>query len=95
MKFEDHCRESFELFGCEYAEVHLWLDEFAGKPGFGSRHRHVRHHLDGIAEARRLFGDGGAEAARIHIISDLKAEGWREGDAFPRNERHYKAMGLW
>ena len=50
--------------------------------------------LAGIEEARLLFGDKGAEAARQHIISDLKMEGWRESDPFPRDEFDYVRMGL-
>jgi hypothetical protein len=58
------------------------------------RHRGLRHHLEGIEEVRRKFGDQAAEAARQHIISDLKMEGWTETDAFPRNEQHYIKLGL-
>jgi len=94
MKFEEHCKESKLLLGNEFAPVHRWLDEFAGKPPFGMRHRRMRHHLAGIEEARKLFGDSGAEAARQHIISDLKMEGWRESDPFPRDEFDYVRMGL-
>ena len=95
MKFESHCRESLELFGNEFREVHLWLDEFAGQPSFGLKHRHKRHHLQGIAEAEKLFGPTGAAAAHQHIISDLKLEGWTKSDPFPKNEAHYKSMGLY
>ena len=31
-KFEEHCEESIRLFGQPYAEVHRWLDAFAGSP---------------------------------------------------------------
>jgi hypothetical protein len=41
-----------------------------------------------------LFGDGAAEAARGHIISDLKEEGWTEKDRFPIDESDYVRMGL-
>jgi len=33
-------------------------------------------------------------AARQHIISDLKQEGWKGSDRFPKNEQDYKSMGL-
>ncbi len=94
MKFEDHCKESLQLFGKPFEEVHRWLDEFAGKPPYGMKHRRVRHHLAGILEAERRFGPGAAEAARRHIISDLKMEGWSETDPFPRDEADYVRMGL-
>ena len=29
-RFEDHCAESIRLFGQPYADVHRWLDAFAG-----------------------------------------------------------------
>ena len=48
------------------------------------------------SQARRLFGDNGAEAATLHILADLREEGWREGvDRFPEDEREYVRMGLW
>ncbi len=94
MKFEDHCKESIVILGEPFAEVHRWLDEFAGKPGIGMRHRKKRHHLAGITEVRQLFGERAAEAARRHIVSDLMMEGWREGDHFPDNELDYIRMGL-
>ena len=30
MRFEDHCTESFFLFGDSFDLVHQWLDDFAG-----------------------------------------------------------------
>jgi hypothetical protein len=41
-----------------------------------------------------LFGEEAGMAARQHIISDLKEEGWTENDPFPKNEEHYVGMGL-
>ncbi len=93
-KLEDHCMESLVLFGKPYAEVHKWLDEFAGSPKCGMKHRKVRHHEAGIIKAILLFGDEAGKAARQHIISDLKMEGWTERDPFPKNEAHYVKMGL-
>ena len=92
--FEQHCVQAIHAFGKPYAEVHLWLDEFAGKPPYGMRHRKKRHHLAGIEEVRKLWGDVAAEAARQHIITDLKMEGWGETDPFPKDEGHYQRMGL-
>lgn len=92
--FDQHCAEASQQFGQPFAEVHLWLDEFAGQPPHGMRHRKKRHHLAGIEEVRKLWGDEGAEAARQHIITDLKLEGWRESDPFPKDEGHYQWLGL-
>jgi len=91
---EEHCRESVNLFDKSYEEVHLWLDEFAGSKQYGFRHRKVRHHEAGIAEVCRLFGQEAGNAARQHIISDLKTEGWRTGDPFPKNENDYVKIGF-
>ena len=94
MTREEHCKESIEKLGKPFKEVHEWLDAFAGTKEFGMRHRKKRHHLKGIEEVRTLWGDEAAEAARLHIISDLKMEGWRESDPFPRDEAQYVEMGL-
>lgn len=94
-KFEEHCKESIELFGEAYEEVHLWLDEFHGTERYTMRHRRVRHHETGIKEVIRLFGDKAGEVARQHIISDLMEEGWTKSDPFPLDEDHYVKMGLY
>ena len=94
MTLEAHCRECLALFGKEYREVHIWLDEFAGTPEYKMRHRRVRHHEAGIQKAIKLFGEEGGKAARIHVVADLKTEGWKEGDHFPQDERDYMRMGL-
>jgi hypothetical protein len=94
MKLEEHCLECLQKLGKPFKEVHIWLDEFAGSKQYGMKHRHLRHHSAGIIEVRKKFGIDAAEAARLHIISDLKMEGWQEGDAFPMNESHYKKIRL-
>lgn len=94
MHFKEHCRQSLELFGVNYAHVHRWLDAFAGTRVYGMRHRRARHNLAGIEEVRQKWGDQAAEVARQHIISDLKEEGWTEDDHFPRDEGDYVRMGL-
>lgn len=93
MRFQQHCDESVRLFGKPFKQVHLWLDSFYAS--IGARHRRHRHHLAGIEEVRRRWGDEAAEAARRHIISDLQQEGWREGrDRMPADEADYVGMGL-
>ena len=94
MKIEDHCRQSVEMFGAPREPLHRWMDEFAGSEKYGMRHRRVRHHAAGIREAARLFGPEAESVARQHVIADLKEEGWAESDPFPRDERHYVALGL-
>jgi hypothetical protein len=92
--FEEHCLGSLKLFGKSFAEVHLWLDEYAGTEEYGYRHRKKRHHMEGIRQAAELFGTDAAKVARQHIISDLKMEGWTENDPFPKNEANYVKIGL-
>ena len=94
MKLEEHEKESLAIFGKPWTEIHLWLDEFAGTPEFGMRHRRKRHHREGLREAEKLFGWEGVLAARLHIMSDLKEEGWKESDCFPEDEADYVRMGL-
>lgn len=94
-KFDEHCDESLKVFGNSFAEVHLWLDELAGTPEYGFRHRKIRHNEAGIRLIGKLFGDDALVAARQHIISDLKQEGWTENDHFPVDEADYVKMGLY
>ena len=53
-----HARTSARLFGGspgDYLAVHRWLDD--SKRHFADvRHRAVRHHEEGVAEAERVFG---------------------------------------
>jgi hypothetical protein len=95
MKLRDHCIESEQLFGKRYEEIHQWLDEFAGSEKYGMKHRRVRHHEAGICKAVELFGPDVEQAARQHIISDLKEEGWHENDPFPNDEKDYVRMGFY
>ena len=90
----EHCAETIVVLGKLFEEVHRWLDEFAGQPPYEMRHSKLRHHLAGIKQVRKVWGDRAAEAARLHIMADLKQEGWTEDMPFPRDEQHYKGMGL-
>lgn len=92
MKLEAHCEQSVRIFGTEYREVHLWLDEYFS--ALGARHRRRCHHLAGIEEVRQKWGDRASEVAKQHVIDDLKEEGWVDGDHFPRDEADYVRMGL-
>ena len=93
MKFEDHCAECARVLGEPFAQVNAWLDEYAATP-LGARHRRRRHHLAGIEEVRQKWGDRAAAAARLHVLSDLKEEGWRQTDRIPADENDYVRMGL-
>src|SRR5690242_14820614 len=72
--FAQHCSETTSALGKPFEEIHRWLDEFAGKPPYGMRHRRLRHHEAGVEEVRKRWGHEAAEAARLHIIADLKQE---------------------
>jgi hypothetical protein len=91
---ESHCEETEKALGKPYREVHMWLDEFFLSKEYGARHRRLRHHEKGIQEVIKLFGEEAGVAARMHIITDLKEEGWTEKDRFPKDERDYVQMGL-
>jgi len=95
MTFEEHCIESIKLFGKPYEEIHKWLDEFAGSKKYGMKHRFLRHNLKGINEIKNKFGIQAAIAAKQHIVSDLKMEGWNETiHKIPKDEKDYLKMGL-
>ena len=61
---------------------------------FGARHRRRRHHLAGIEDVRRRWGNRAAEAALRHVVLDLQGEGWRAPDRIPADEHDYVRMGL-
>jgi DNA-binding GntR family transcriptional regulator len=69
MDYKSHCLECKQKLGKDWAVVHRWLDEFACN-GL-NWHRGLRHHLDGVEEVRRMWGDQAAEAARLHIEADF------------------------
>jgi len=92
--FEEHCIQSLGRFGRGWGQVHRWLDEFAGKPPHGMRHRKFRHHEAGIEVVRRRWGEKAAAAARAHIIADLKMDLWTEYMPLPRDGQDYVAMDL-
>lgn len=58
------------FLGEPFEQVNRWLDEFM--PKVGSNHRRYRHHWDGVREARKLFGEAGANAAIVHILRDCR-----------------------
>ena len=95
MQLIEHCRQSQATFGNEFVEVHLWLDEFAGKPPHGMKHRRFRHHEAGIREIEAIWGPLAAQAGRQHVESDLAQEGWKPCDPFPKDERDYVRLGFY
>lgn len=67
--FKEHCDVSKRLFGEEFKEVHIWLDEFFILKG--PAHRQIRHHREGVEEVRAKWGDRAAVAAALHVSMDL------------------------
>ena len=68
MKYQFHCKRSKETFGNNWCVVHRWLDEFAKRDL--TNHRRARHHLEGVEEVRKKWGDEAAEVALQHISDD-------------------------
>ena len=67
---EQHARDCRTFLGGEFADVNRWLDEYFRR--MGPSHRRIRHHREGIEQARSLFGDEGALAAKIHVLRDCR-----------------------
>jgi len=63
----------------------------SGKRGFVLG---AQHHLAVIEEVPKFWDDQAVSAAWLHIIADLKQEGWTEDLQFPRGEQRYKRIGL-
>lgn len=97
MEFTEHCMSCRRRFGEDFDYVHLWLDEFYGTKEYKTRHRKVRHHKAGIEEVRKKWGDRAAEAAKLHIIDDIKwGEDLRADEYWiPDDEADYVKRGYW
>ncbi len=63
-----HERDCLAELGSPWTHVHEWLDAYFTEMGLS--HRRMRHHREGVEEARRLWGDDAARAAEIHIMAD-------------------------
>ncbi len=89
---KQHCEDCERQLGKPFPEVHAWLDAFYGRDG-DVAHRAVRHHLEGVEEVRRLWGDKAARAAVLHIMLDW--DGIRE-DQIPKNQAEAEEfIGKW
>jgi hypothetical protein len=67
---KQHESDCIRWLGSPFRAVHEWLDHFATIQG--PTHRAARHHVEGINQARRLFGEQGAKAAIVHILRDCR-----------------------
>lgn len=97
MRFEQHCQRSHEILGKKFEYVHKWLDEFHGHPLYKTKHRKLRHHWKGIEEVREKWGDDEAEAAKLHILDDLRTGEDANADEsyIAQNEADYIKKGYW
>ena len=66
-----HNADCQKWLGETWERVNVWMDELFAT--YGSKHRKHRHHMEGIEEARGLFGETGALAAAIHILRDCRS----------------------
>jgi len=67
-----HEKRAREVFGEPWTQVHAWLDALAFGPDGRldiNHHRH-RHHIGGVHEVERLWGETAAAVARQHIKDD-------------------------
>ena len=100
MKLDAHCQRCTELLGAPFRQVHQWIDQFAwinnahrNGAVFNPEHRRHRHNLVGIQQAREIFGEKGAEAAKLHVLDDLYGPGEHgEGHVIPRDEKDFLRM---
>jgi hypothetical protein len=72
--FKEHCLECEKKLGEPFERVHLWLDEYAKHyhdPFTKHWHWLHRHHFAGIEDVRHKWGDQAAQAAELHIVSDM------------------------
>jgi hypothetical protein len=89
---KQHCQDCDRQLGKPFPEVHAWLDAFYG-PDRDVAHRALRHHLEGVEEVRKLWGDQAARAAVLHIMLDW--DGIREAQ-IPRNQEEAEEfVGKW
>jgi len=65
-----HKADCQRFLGDDFEKVNRWMDELFAV--YGPYHRKMRHHTEGIEQARSLFGDEGASAAAIHILRDCR-----------------------
>ena len=70
-RIEIHYKDCLEQLGNEYREINDWFDELAMISGeLNKEHRHERHHLEGIEEAVKIFGEDARKVGKVHILRD-------------------------
>jgi hypothetical protein len=76
-----HEKRAKDTFGDPWSVVHAWLDglAFNDKGQLDVNHHRHRHHLGGIQQVERAWGETAAAVARQHIKDD-------EGKVFTEEE---------
>jgi hypothetical protein len=73
----EHNEDCIKKFGKPYDHVNKWLDgcapckNFEGVDCLDMNHRIHRHHKEAVEHVREEWGDEAAEAAELHIITDM------------------------
>jgi hypothetical protein len=65
---EEHCADCRRELGGDFRHVHVWMDALFKT--LGPKHRSARHHMGGVEQVRKMWGDDAAKAAEIHIRKD-------------------------
>ena len=67
---ETHCGDCLNMpeLGETFEFVHRWLDGI--EPPYDTTRPDPRHHMGGIEQVRKMWGDKAAKAAEIHILRD-------------------------
>lgn len=94
--YKEHCADCKTQLGKDWAVVHLWLDEmFKYMPGL-LMHRAYRHHDEGVAKVKEMWGEEAAKAAEIHIRRDFpgldhipSVKEWEDPDHMIKNSDQY------
>lgn len=90
--FKEHCNDSYNEFGNPFPHVHKYLDEFFAK--IGPKHRSIRHHIEGVEEVRKLWGDDAALAAESHIQKDWDWHPEYKGKVPTKQEAEIWTLGI-
>lgn len=72
MRFENHCKKSFELFNEDGAPFHRWIDQYA--KSFSYNHGEILHNREGVEIGVQVFG----ECARRHLEQHIRDDYDRE-----------------
>lgn len=94
--YKEHCEDCKLILGNEWYVVHRWLDEMYRLTPGNLMHRAYRHHDEGIAKIKEMWGEEAAKAAEIHIKRDFPGldhiptiKDWEDPKNMIRNSDQY------